>query len=321
MNECNLSFSDFSDIYISDMDMRLKKTTMHTKRRIFARFILPSFGRKRLSQVSAKDVREWQNDLLKTDLSPAYLRLIDSELIGIFSYAVRFYDLPGNPCTKAGPICNKPPKNMKFWTIEEYRTFIKGLECYPDAHLAFQILFFTGMRCGELLALTPADIDLSRGIIRINKTYTRQDGLDIITSPKTRKSIREVTIPGFLGNEIASFLTEFHTRDAEVKPPLSGNVPAGEAKLSFDKQRLFPHTKYFLAYYMRLSCRKTGVKVIRLHDLRHSHASYLIDKGVQIGIISERLGHEKVSTTLDTYGHLYPSRQEELAKQMDEWEG
>ena len=309
MNECNLSFSDFSNIYIGDLDMRLKKSTMHTKKRIFAQFILPSFGEMRLSRISAKDVREWQNGLLKTNLSPAYLRLIDAELIGIFSYAVRFYDLPGNPCTKAGPICNKPPKNMKFWTIEEYRTFIKGLSGYPDAHLAFQILFFTGIRCGELLALTPSDIDLARGLIRINKTYSRQEGIDIITSPKTRKSIREVTIPAFLRKEIETFLTAVH-----------GNAGTADGETSFDKQRLFPHTKYFLAYHMRLACKKTGVKLIRLHDLRHSHASYLIDKGVQIAIISERLGHEKVSTTLDTYGHLYPSRQEELAKQMDEWE-
>ena len=311
MNERVLSFNDFSDIYLNDMEMRLKKTTMITKRRIFSQFILPYFGEKQLFVISARDVREWQNRLLETDLSRSYLRLIDAELIGIFSYAVRFYDLPGNPCTKAGPICNKPPRSMKFWTAEEYRAFIKGLDFYPDAHLAFQILFYTGIRCGELLALTPSDVDITHGLIHINKTYSRHGGHDIISSPKTRKSIREVTIPAFLLCEIKQYLTELSMKDRD----------AASEELPFDKIRLFPHTKFFLAYHMRLACEKTGVKIIRLHDLRHSHASYLIDKGVQIAIISERLGHEKVSTTLDTYGHLYPSRQAELAKQMDEWEG
>jgi integrase len=307
MKKTDYTFEELSRIYIEDMDGRLKRTTMKTKRRIFDQLILPVFGKMHVSRITPADIRAWQNSLLTRDFSPSYLRLIYAELIGFFSYAVRLYDLPANPCTKAGPICAKPPRNIKIWTLEEFLKFIHGLAGLPEPRLAFLILFFTGLRCGELLALAPTDIDLARGIIHVYKTYTRQDGEDIITSPKTAKSIRDVTIPNFLCKEIENYLVN--------------EAPRCEKGFTLASPRLFPHTKYYLGKYMVRACKSTGVKVIRLHDLRHSHASYLIDKGVQVGIISERLGHEKVSTTLDIYGHLYPSREAELARQMDEWMG
>ena len=81
--------------------------------------------------------------------------------------------------------------------------------------------------------------------------------------------------------------------------------------------RLFPYTKHFLNHEMLRGCKKSGVKKIRVHDLRHSHASLLIEMGCQPLLIADRLGHEKIQTTLNTYSHLYPNKQAEVAQQLE----
>ena len=114
------------------------------------------------------------------------------------------------------------------------------------------------MREGELLALTAADIDLVAKQIDINKTYQRLHGEDIITTPKTRKSKRKVPIPDFLCQELQEYM--------DSRYMLAPN------------ERLFPITKSFLSHEMERGCKATGVKRIRIHDIRHSHASLLIIK-------------------------------------------
>ena len=84
-----------------------------------------------------------------------------------------------------------------------------------------------------------------------------------------------------------------------------------------EENRIFPYTKYFLTHEMQRGCRKSGVKKIRIHDIRHSHASLLVEMGFSPLLIAERLGHEKVQTTMDTYSHLYPNKQVEVARQLD----
>ena len=81
--------------------------------------------------------------------------------------------------------------------------------------------------------------------------------------------------------------------------------------------RLFPYTKHFLYHEMEYGCKASGVKRIRVHDIRHSHASLLVEMGCSPLLIAERLGHEKVQTTMDTYSHLYPNKQAEVARQLD----
>lgn len=149
----------------------------------------------------------------------------------------------------------------------------------------------------ELLALAEEDIDLEKKEISITKSYQRLEKQDVITPPKTKKSRRKVPIPDFLCEE----LREYRSGPA------------------FDetKERFFPFTKSYLNYEMKRGCRKTGVKKIRVHDLRHSHVSLLIDQGVDALIIAERVGHESVSTTLNTYAHLFPTKQSELVSSLE----
>ena len=154
------------------------------------------------------------------------------------------------------------------------------------------------MREGELLALTAADINLAAKQIDINKTYQRLNGTDITTPPKTKKSRRKVPIPDFLCQELQNFIN--------TRYMLAPN------------ERLFPATKHFLSHEMERGCKKTGIKRIRIHDIRHSHASLLINQGCDALILADRLGHEKVSTTLNTYSHLFPHKQQELVSNLEQ---
>ncbi len=150
----------------------------------------------------------------------------------------------------------------------------------------------------ELLALTPQDIDFDNKVIRITKSYQRLEGKDVVTDPKTPKSKRNVSMPDFLCEELKEYLGRLY-----------GLLPT---------DRIFHLTKSFLHHEMTRGAGKAGVKRIRIHDLRHSHASLLISKlEVQPKLVSERLGHEKIQTTLDTYSHLYPDQSRNLADQLN----
>ena len=296
----DMTFQNLYELYMEDMTARLKQSTILTKKHICETHILPFFGKKPINEIKASDVRRWQNQLMNSPkgYSKTYLKTINNQLTCMINYAKRFYDLNTNPCGQAGSIGQAKAEEMDYWTYDEYIAFREGIKDKPLSYICFQVLYWTGMREGELLALTAADIDLVTKQIDINKTYQRLHGEDIITTPKTRKSKRKVTIPDFLCQELQEYITSRYM--------LAPN------------ERLFPITKSFLSHEMERGCKNTGVKRIRIHDIRHSHASLLINQGCDALILADRLGHEKVSTTLNTYSHLFPHKQQELVSNLEQ---
>ena len=285
----DMKFEDFWKIYCADMETRLREHTMRTKKYIVELKILPYFGNKRVNDITAADIRQWQNELIKMGYSPTYLKTINNQLSAIFNYAVRYYDLKSNPCAKAGSMGKSKAEEMDFWTGEEFRKFIDSVMNKRLSYMAFMILYWTGMRLGELLALNPKDVDLEKRTISITKSYQRLGKKDVITPPKTSKSKRVITIPEFLAADIKDYMDSLYDLQED--------------------DRLFPITKYYLEHEMQRGIKESGVKRIRVHDLRHSHASMLIELGFSPLEIANRLGHEKVETTLNTYAHLYPNKQ------------
>lgn len=298
----DMSFESLVDIYLKDCKVRLKPTTYENKKTIIYLKILPYFKEVNIKKIDAIRIRKWQNILLsdKNSYSQTYLKSINNQISAIFNYAVQYYDLPKNPARTAGSIGKKKAEAMKFWTKDEFNLFEKGIENNFFSKIMFQILFYTGIRVGELLALTLEDFNFEKKSLFISKTYTRYKKNDLIQEPKTPKSKREILLPKKLCQDIQEFAT---------------------ARYDYQKnERLFPFTKFFLHHEMDRGCKKTGVKKIRIHDLRHSHASLLIEMGFPILVIAERLGHEDIQTTLQTYGHLYPNKQEEIVKKLEEIE-
>ena len=293
----DMKFADFWKMYCADMETRLREHTMRTKKYIVELKILPYFGNKRVNDITAADIRQWQNELIKMGYSPTYLKTINNQLSAIFNYAVRYYDLKSNPCAKAGSMGKSKAEEMDFWTGEEFRRFIDSVMNKRLSYMAFMTLYWTGMRLGELLALNPKDVDLEKRTISITKSYQRLGKKDVVTPPKTSKSKRVITIPEFLAADIKDYMDSLYDLQED--------------------DRLFPITKYYLEHEMQRGIKESGVKRIRVHDLRHSHASMLIELGFSPLEIANRLGHEKVETTLNTYAHLYPNKQTKLAERLD----
>jgi integrase len=298
----DMTLGDFYKIYEEDLKPKLKLNTWRTKEVIFTKKIVPYFGDKKMNEISPADIIKWQNMLIKTrtddgkPLKPTYLRKIQAELSAMFNHAVRFYNLADNPVRKAGALGKCKADEMNFWTTEEYLKFIECVKNKSVSFYAFQILYWCGLREGELLALTPADIDIENKKIHVTKSYQRISGQDIITDPKTPKSRRDVVIPDFLVTELQDFLACLY---------------------GFGKNdRIFRITKSYLYDEMSRGAKAAGVKKIRVHDLRHSHISLLIRLGVSAVAIGNRVGHESQTITFH-YAHMFPSEQVEMADMLN----
>ena len=166
----------------------------------------------------------------------------------------------------------------------------------PQSFYAFEMLYWTGARLGEVLALTAEDFDFVKNTVRINKSYQRLEGKDLIITPKTPKSNRVIKLPKFLAEEIREYISMIY----------------GYKRTD----RLFQVTKSFLHHEMERGCKLSGVKQIRIHDLSHSHISLLIDMGFSAVAIADRVGHESIDITY-RYAHLFPSKQIEMADRLD----
>lgn len=300
--DMDMSFESFVDIYKNDIRSRIKETTWLTKVNIIDKKILPYFAKRKISEIQTKEVIAWQNDLLRQKdktgkpYSECYLKTIHNQLSAIFNHAVRFYALRTNPAAKAGNVGNEKRKEMLFWTKEEYLRFADVMMDKPVSYYAFEMLYWSGMRLGELLALTPSDFDFQNSTVTINKSYQRLHGEDVITTPKTKKSNRTIKMSEFLAEE----MQEYIKMQYEIEPT----------------DRLFPISKSYLHREMERGCKETGLQKIRIHDLRHSHVSLLIELGFSAVAIVDRLGHESIEITY-RYAHLFPSKQNEMANKLN----
>lgn len=302
--DLTMNFESFVKLYNEDMKHRLREHTYIQKQYMINTKLLPTFGKVPVSQITPASVRKWQNELMAykdsngKPYSETYLRTINNQLAAIMNYAVRYYGLRDNPCRKAGTMGKGHADEMQFWTVEEFKRFLEKISDKPQARAGFLTLYYTGLRIGELLALEYADIDFNSCTLTVNKSYQRLGDRDVVTPPKTPKSIRTISIPEFLRDELKSYtekLYKLHKHD-----------------------RIFPCTKHFFDHEMRRGTKDGEVKKIRLHDIRHSHASLLIELGFSPLAIADRMGHEKVETTLNTYSHLFPHKRDEVAEKLQD---
>lgn len=300
---CNMTFGSFVELYFESLGTKLKLNTINTKRHIFETKILPYFTDKKINEIKATDIINWQNKLIKAkdengkQFSQTYLKTIHNQMSAILNFAVKYYGLKENVARKAGAMGKKESdKEMLIWTKEEYSKFAEIMMEEPMYYYAFEMLYWCGIREGEMLALTSADFDFDKQTVRINKSYQRIDGEDVITDPKTQKSIRTIKMPQFLCDEMQDYIGMLYGID--------------------ENTRIFPISKSALYRAMKIGSEKAGVQKIRIHDLRHSHVSLLIDLGFSAVEIADRMGHESINITYH-YAHMFPSRQDEMASRLE----
>lgn len=294
----DMEFVKFVEVYFADKAERLKERSVESKRGMIRTKIIPYFGKRKLNEIKPAEIMKWQNEMIALGYKPTYLRMIQNQMTAIFNHAERFYDLKNNPCKKIDKMGKSNAKELHFWTKDEYDVFINSFEEKEEIYrLIFQLLFWLGCRVGEVLALYKKDFDFQKQVLMISKTYYRKNKTDYITTPKTESSNREVAMPKFMVEELKEYLDRQYGLE--------------------DEDRIFPITERAVQKKMKQKAEKAGLQPIRVHDLRHSHVAFLIEKGTQPLVISQRVGHDSMMTTMNIYGHLYPNKQKQVANMLN----
>ncbi len=247
--DLDMQVDSFINIYFEDKKNELKENSIRNKRHMINKHIIPYFGTRKMNEITPSDIIQWQNIIQEKKLSKTYERMIQNQINALFNHAQRIYNLKKNPCKKVKRMGKADADKLEFWTKEEYDRFIAGIEPGSESYLIFEILFWTGIREGELLALSLSDFDMNDNLLHINKTYHRIDGKDVIDTPKTENSVRMINIPNFLKEEVQEYARQHY------------GFPQDE--------RLFPIVARTLQKRLKKYEQETGVRPIRVHDLRY----------------------------------------------------
>ena len=288
--------------YLVYIKNRLKESSVAPTRRIIEKYALPYFEDKKVRKIKATDIIDWQHQILSYNLSQRYSRDIYSGFKALLGFGQKYYDLP-NVANKVDNFKKtKKSVQMQIWTEEEFKQFISVVDDLAYKAV-FSFLYLTGCRKGEALALSWSDVNFDTGIVHIEKQcdfHIKGTSYKIFDIPKNMYSIRDILLP----KSLIAVLKELKlTRKA--KP--NNFVFDGEAPIPAETLRRKFH------HYSKIA----GVKKIRLHDLRHSHASYLIGQKQDIVTIAHRLGHKDIVQTLNTYAHFMPNKQKELLSVLE----
>ena len=297
----DLNFQEAAQNYLEWYEPRRKESSVKVIKNIINNHLKQEFGKKKIIKITPKDVMNYQNKIIGL-YSADFLDKIHTTLSAVFNFCIKFHDLSKNPARIAGNFEVEKKKRINFWVLEEFKEFISVVdELIYEAF--FMTMYYSGARKGELLALTWKDVIFDNNIIEINKTL---DSKRNVTTTKTPSSTRQILMPTFVMDK----LRELKKDAAETASVKSSHVVFGHFHDSISTSTLDRRFNKFK--------KLSGVKSIVMHEFRHSHASYLINKNVGPGVVAERLGHKSVATTLDTYSHLYPNKQFEAVETMED---
>lgn len=280
-----MQFKILADGYLQNQKTRVKESSYLSILSKINLHIISYFGEMKVKDITPMTILEWQHSI--DGYSYTHKSNLRTLLSSIYKYGERYYDIK-NIMFKVDSFRNtEQPKEMDYWTREEFEKF---LTCCEDEEmkLLFRFLYITGCRKGECQAVTWRDIDFKRATVKINKNITRKtsEGTYKVVSPKNVSSNRTIDLP--------------KTFCEELKTQKSKNLD----EFVFGGAHPVPDRR--IERVMKKSAEKAGVKIIRVHDLRHSCASLLISQGISIVAVSKRLGHKNIEQTLNTYSHLMP---------------
>lgn len=302
--DMDIKFKSFVEQhYIADIRTSIEDSTYNGKMFRINKHIMPFFENKKMNSISSADILKWQTELKnKTDrngnhYSDTYLRSIQNDLNAIFNHAYRFYDLKRIPTRIVSKMGKNKGDEIEFWTKEEYEQFIATMIDEPIYYYAFETLFWTGIRQGELFGLKRKDIDFEKKTITIRRQVQSQQGKHIEKAPKSISGYRIISMPQRLVDDLEQYCDSIYGCD--------------------DETRLFELYKSPLHRALDRGCQKSGVKRITIHGIRHSHVAYLISLGFDLYEIGKRIGHSDKAMT-ERYAHLTPKRVFEVANKIDE---
>ena len=293
------------DVYYPGVTPSVRPNTLSHKKQRLKDHVIPAFGKMLMKDITPQHILCWQ-EMEREDYdkrtgkpySETYLWSNWKELKASLNYAVRYCNLPDNPCNHVPALGSQySNKTPVIWTIEQYKQFRAAID-NRIYYLPFDILFWGGLRLGEMLALYKSDVDLSHGTLSVTKSYTLVDGEGIISLPKTEAGIRKVRIPDFVCDEFKEYF-------------IANNDLAWDERL-----------------FSAMSCERMGralhryadvaeIPDTKIHNLRHSHISMLVSFGYSLLEVGKRVGHNSIQIT-NHYTHAYESTQEEMVQKLNE---
>ncbi len=293
-------------------------TTLRNYRGKVDLYVLPRIGDMPLQELRATDLDALYADLLTHGgtrgdgrLSLATVHQVhvilgkalhDAERKGLVSRSVARL---ASPPTLTAARSQAPEMNV--WTPAELQTFLASLEGDPWAAV-LHVLAMTGMRRSEAVALRWSDVDFHRSRLTIHQAATFLDGNEVVGTPKSRRSRRVIDLDAMT----VAVLRRQRAQQLEQRMFVGAGAPDDDSRVFGLADGRPMRGDSVTSAFGRL-VRRSGLPQIRLHDLRHTHATHLLAAGVNIKLASERLGHASVSFTLDTYGHCLPGQQAEAA--------
>ena len=293
-----MKFIDLYNYYMVYAKNRVKESTLYDIKKVYIKHIDCYFGNMYITEITKRDILNWQAKLDNQGYSYKYKSKIRGYVSVMLEYAVKYFDLPTNVIKQVDNFKNNTvKKEMQVWSFEEFKKFINLVDEQIYKAL-FLTLYFTGCRKGEALALTWNDIDFDSSTLNINKSLTRKsvDTAYAITTPKNNSSIRKILIPDILIQAFKNIQ----------------KYGIGSDQLIFSDNNGYPLAENTITRKFKHYTTLARIKQIRIHDLRHSHASLLISQGESIVMVAKRLGHANIEQTLNTYSHLMPNEELKL---------
>lgn len=286
-----LTFDKLIALYLDYLKTRVKDSSHYDISNKINKHITPYFEGKSVHGTQPVDILNWQKSI--DAYSYAYKSNLRSLLSSIYKFGSRYYDVI-NIMEKVEGFRNlEPKKEMKFWTLEQFKIFIDCIDSF-EYKMLFKFLYIAGCRKGEALALNWSDIDFKGKSVSITKNITNKvEGKAFeVTTPKNTSSNRIIDIPNSFCIELEQYREWQKTHFDNTEFVFGGSRPFAEQTV----------TRRF-----KEACKKADLPEIRIHDLRHSCASLLISEGISIVAVSRRLGHKNIEQTLNTYSHMMPS--------------
>ena len=272
--------------------------------------LIPAIGGIQLTQLRPNHLQKHYSTMIEAGLSPHSVRYHHIVLHKALATALK-WGLISHNVADGVDIPRSRRSDMLTWDETEVNQFLEAIKS-TQYHALFYTALFTGMRRSELLALRWQDLDFIYSQIYVNRSlHHLKDRSYVFMSPKSEKSRRTIALPP------SAFLVLQEYRTEKEAERLLLDMPLRDTDLVFSVlgKPLRPNT---VSRAWSMLAAKAGVKVIRLHDARHTHASLMLKQGIHPKVAQERLGHSTISITLDTYSHVAPGLQEAAAKRFDD---
>lgn len=304
------------DEYILAKENEVRYSSLVKIKNCITKGVLPTLSDKQIAKLTVKQMQEWKNETAKIGFAQTTLRNYYGEFRQMLNYAVKMGYIPKSPLTIVGNFKEsfelKPKDKIQYYTAEQFIKFIteakkaaqeKGTINEWSYYVFFNIAFYTGARKGEIYALKWSDID--GNIMHIRRSIAQKYGKgNIETPPKNKSSYRDLQIPA----PLMEILLEQKERQLQDENFTEEYRICGGIDCIRDSTVTNKNVEY---------ASKAGLPHIRVHDFRHTHATLLVNEGINIQEIARRLGHSNVEITWNTYSHLYPREEERAVNILD----